>query len=126
MGKAKKNVAVAEVTNVVEEVVVAEVETVVDLTIDDLELIGAVEAIIVKEERRGRKVSSTSARQIRLATKAALEEAGISTERGRKIDPTSERQKRLDAFASKWGNKEIKRGRPKLAKTETVVEAKAE
>lgn len=129
------NAAVAEMEVVViENAEVTAPETIEEAVVvvdEDAELIGAIEAIIEKEEKRGRHIDPTSARQIRLATKAALIEAGVNVERGRKVDPTSERQKRLNAFAAKWGDQPIKRGRPKMEKAvvaapaEPVVEATA-
>jgi hypothetical protein len=128
---AEMEVVVVATENVEAEATAPEtIEEAVVVVDEDAELIGAIEAIIAKEEKRGRPINPTSARQIRLATKAALIEAGVNVDRGRKVDPTSERQKRLNAFAEKWGDQPIKRGRPKMEKAvvapaEPVVEATA-
>ena len=65
------------------------------------------------EIKRGRPVEETSARQARLALKGKVA-------LGRKVDPTSERQQRLAALELKRASGvEVKRGRPKMVKTES-------
>jgi hypothetical protein len=64
---------------------------------------------------RGRKIDLGSARQARLAARAALElEGGIK--KGRRINTASARQQRLAAIEARKANGEIiRRGRPSLA-----------
>lgn len=64
--------------------------------------------------KRGRPVIANSARQAKLAARAARVAAGGSVERGRPSNPTSKRQARLAAQAArKAAGVEIKVGRPK-------------
>jgi len=121
-GKSKKNASVKNVEAIknVDAIVENEV-AVIELTIDDVfneEHLDGLESLIslTKTENRGRHVDLSSARQIRFATKAALEALGMLPGRGRKVNFESERQIRLNAFATKWANSEVKRGRPKLVK----------
>jgi hypothetical protein len=76
-----------------------------------------------KTSKRGRPVVSTSARQAKLAARAARVAAGGSIERGRPANPNSKRQARIAAQeARKASGVEIKVGRPKGAsKKETVA-----
>ena len=68
----------------------------------------------VETKARGRKSNPNSARQQKLATRAALEAQGLTIARGRKVNGTSARQQRLAAFAERIANGEmVKRGRPK-------------
>lgn len=64
---------------------------------------------------RGRKIDLGSARQARLAARAALElDGGIK--KGRRINTASARQQRLAAIEARKANGEvIRRGRPSLA-----------
>lgn len=76
--------------------------------------------------KRGRPVLETSARQAKLATRAARIAAGGSAERGRPANPDSKRQARLSAqVARAAAGIVIKAGRPKsvvkTAETEAVV-----
>ena len=76
----------------------------------------------VETKQRGRKSNPNSARQMKLALKAALENAGVTIQRGRKTNPTSERQQRLAMFAERIANGEVvKRGRPKKVAIETTL-----
>ena len=91
--------------------------------------------------KQGRPVNPNSARQARLAAKAALEAQGVEIKRGRpvdnesarqarlalkgkvalgrKVDMTSARQQRLAALELKRASGiEVKRGRPKMVKTD--------
>ena len=73
-------------------------------------------------KQRGRKVNPNSARQLKLSTRAALAEQGLSVQRGRKPNPNSDRQQRLAAFAERIANGEVvKRGRPKKVATTEVA-----
>ena len=73
-------------------------------------------------KQRGRKVNPNSARQLKLATRAALAEQGLNVQRGRKPNGNSARQQRLAAFAERMANGEvIKRGRPKKQATTEVA-----
>ena len=123
-GKSKKNASVKNVEAPIVENEVAVIETAPEVNetadLDNLDSL----ITLSKTENRGRKVDLTSARQIRLAVKAALAESGMSPGRGRKVDATSVRQQRLNAFAAKWaGSEAVKRGRPK--KPVTIVEVPA-
>ena len=94
-----------------------------------------------KSVMRGRPTNPSSARQARLAAKAELLSSGIEIKRGRpveensarqarlslkgtvalgrKVDLTSARQQRLAALELKrTSGVEVKRGRPKMVKTE--------
>lgn len=73
--------------------------------------------------KRGRPVINNSARQAKLAARAARVAAGGSVERGRPANPTSKRQARLAAQAArKAAGMNITVGRPKGAvKKETVT-----
>ena len=73
--------------------------------------------------KRGRPVINNSARQAKLAARAARVAAGGSVERGRPANPNSKRQARLAAQeARKAAGMEITVGRPKGAvKKETVA-----
>lgn len=76
--------------------------------------------------KRGRPVLETSARQAKLAARAARIAAGGSAERGRPANPESKRQARLAAqVARAAAGIVIKAGRPKsvakTAETEAVV-----
>ena len=63
---------------------------------------------------RGRKINLGSARQAKLAARAALELEG-PIQKGRRINTASARQQRLAAFEARKANGEvIKRGRPAL------------
>ena len=96
-----------EVINVViepEVPVEPEVVEALELDVETLEL--AEEKI----ERRGRPILVDSARQIRLAARAAAGNVG----RGRPANPNSARQARLEAMAAKVANGiEVRPGRPK-------------
>jgi hypothetical protein len=73
-------------------------------------------------KQRGRKVNPNSARQLKLSTRAALAEQGLTIQRGRKPNETSARQQRLAVFAERMANGEvIKRGRPKKVATTEVA-----
>jgi hypothetical protein len=64
---------------------------------------------------RGRKINLGSARQAKLAARAALELEG-PIQKGRRVNTASARQQRLAAFEARKVNGEtIKRGRPALA-----------
>ena len=64
---------------------------------------------------RGRKIDLGSARQARLAARAALELDG-AVKKGRRINTASARQQRLAAIEARKANGEvIRRGRPSLA-----------
>ena len=64
---------------------------------------------------RGRKINLGSARQAKLAARAALELEG-PIQKGRRVNTASARQQRLAAFEARKANGEtIKRGRPALA-----------
>ena len=70
-----------------------------------------------KSSKRGRPVVGTSARQARLAARAARVAAGGSVGRGRPANGESARQKKLAERASKIAaGVEIKRGAPKKVK----------
>lgn len=67
-----------------------------------------------EQKARGRKINLGSARQARLAARAALELEG-PIKKGRRINATSARQQRLAAIEARKANGEvIKRGRPAL------------
>ena len=67
-----------------------------------------------KTAKRGRPVVENSARQAKLAARAARVAAGGSVERGRPANPNSKRQARIAAQeARKAAGVEIKVGRPK-------------
>lgn len=71
-------------------------------------------------KRLGRPANPNSNRQQTLALKAELREKGL-IKRGRPVDPTSKKQMREQARAALLANGGvIKRGRPKMQKTETV------
>ena len=95
----------------------------------------------VKSAKRGRPVNPNSARQAKLKMQAELKAKGIEVKRGRpidansdrqarlakkgkvalgrKVDPNSARQKRLaEMEAKRAAGIEVKRGRPKMVKTE--------
>jgi hypothetical protein len=76
----------------------------------------------VKETgKRGRPVVGTSARQSRLAARAAREAQGLSTGRGRPVSGESARQKKMAERAAKIAaGITVKRGAPKKA-AETIV-----
>jgi hypothetical protein len=75
-----------------------------------------------KTAKRGRPVINNSARQAKLAARAARVEAGGSIERGRPSNPNSKRQARLAAQAArKAAGIDIKVGRPKSAAKEAVA-----
>jgi hypothetical protein len=64
---------------------------------------------------RGRKINLGSARQARLAARAALALDG-AVKKGRRINTASARQQRLAAIEARKANGEvIRRGRPSLA-----------
>ena len=70
--------------------------------------------------KRGRPVVNGSARQAKLAIKAAKLANGETISRGRPSNPESKRQARLAAQAARAAaGIEIKVGRPKMAKAET-------
>ena len=74
-------------------------------------------------KRRGRPVLETSARQARLAARAARMTNG-EVKRGRPANENSARQAKIAArIARMEAGEVVKRGRPKMAKTEVVVEA---
>ena len=86
--------------------------------------ITAVVAEVVKQ--KGRPVVENSARQMRLAARAARVAAGGEVKRGRPAVQTSARQAKLAAQAAKIAAGEsIKRGRPKAEKVATEVAAEA-
>ena len=69
-----------------------------------------------KSTKRGRPTVEGSARQARLAARAARVAAGGEVKRGRPANQNSARQARLAAQAAKLAAGEvIKRGRPKQA-----------
>ena len=75
-------------------------------------------------KRLGRPANANSRRQQTLALKAEMREKGL-IKRGRPVDPTSKKQMREQArleFLANGGV--IKRGRPKMVKTEVEAEAK--
>ena len=75
-----------------------------------------------KSSKRGRPVVGTSARQARLAARAARVAAGGSVGRGRPANGESARQKKLAERASKIAaGVEIKRGAPKKVKPEVAA-----
>ena len=75
-----------------------------------------------KSTQRGRPVVGTSARQTRLAARAARAAAGGSIGRGRPASGESARQKKLADRAAKIAAGEvIKRGAPKKVKPEAVT-----
>lgn len=95
--------------------VTPEVETVVTETVE------------TKVERRGRPVLEGSARQTKLAARAARVAAGGSTGKGRPSNPTSARQTRLAEQAARTAaGITVKVGRPKMTKTEVVAEVAEE
>ena len=68
-----------------------------------------------EQKARGRKINLGSARQAKLAARAALELEG-PVQKGRRVNTASARQQRLAAFEARKANGEtIKRGRPALA-----------
>ena len=74
--------------------------------------------------KRGRPVLETSARQAKLAARAARIAAGGTVERGRPSNPESKRQARIAApEARKASGVEIKVGRPKGAGKKEAVAA---
>ena len=76
--------------------------------------------------KRGRPVVGTSARQAKLAARAARIAAGGSVERGRPSNPESKRQARLQAQAARAAaGIAIKVGRPKGTGTKTEAAAVA-
>jgi hypothetical protein len=84
-------------------------------------------AVETKVERRGRPVTEGSARQAKLAARAARVAAGGSTGKGRPASPTSARSIRLAEKAARIAaGVTIKAGRPKLVKPEVVAEVTAE
>ena len=75
---------------------------------------------------KGRPVVENSARQMRLAARAARVAAGGEVKRGRPAVETSARQAKLAAQAARVAAGEtIKRGRPKVEKVATEVAAEA-
>jgi hypothetical protein len=75
---------------------------------------------------KGRPVVENSARQMRLAARAARVAAGGEVKRGRPAVQTSARQAKLAAQAARVAAGEtIKRGRPKVEKVATEVAAEA-
>jgi len=75
----------------------------------------------VKSAQRGRPVSNTSARQERLAARAARAAAGGSISRGRPANGESARQRKLAERAAKIAAGEvIKRGAPKKVTPDTT------
>ena len=75
---------------------------------------------------KGRPVVENSARQMRLAARAARVAAGGEVKRGRPAVQTSARQAKLAAQAARIAAGEtIKRGRPKVEKVATEVAAEA-
>jgi hypothetical protein len=76
-----------------------------------------VEAVVTKH--RGRPVVEGSARQLRLAARAAR---GGEIKRGRPSNPNSNRQAKLAARIAILANGgEVRRGRPKMIKEEVVA-----
>jgi len=74
-----------------------------------------------KSAKRGRPVIEGSARQAKLANKAAKLANGETISRGRPSNPTSKRQARLAAQAARAAaGVEIKVGRPKGSKKATA------
>lgn len=75
---------------------------------------------------KGRPVVENSARQMRLAARAARVAAGGEVKRGRPAVATSARQAKLQAKAAKIeAGMTIKRGRPKTEKAEAATEVAA-
>ena len=75
----------------------------------------------MENSTKGRKTNPNSARQIKLAAKAAAIANGTSIKPGRAADPNSARQQKLAAKAAKIASGEpITKGRPK--KTAVTVE----
>jgi hypothetical protein len=75
---------------------------------------------------KGRPVVENSARQMRLAARAARVAAGGSVKRGRPAVADSARQAKLQAKAAKIeAGITIKRGRPKMQKVEAATEVVA-
>lgn len=71
--------------------------------------------------KRGRPTIEGSARQAKLAARAAKMANGETISRGRPSNPTSKRQARLAAQQARLAaGLEVKVGRPKKAATETV------
>ena len=76
--------------------------------------------------KRGRPVVGTSARQAKLAARAARVAAGGSIERGRPSNPESKRQARLQAQAARAAaGIAVKVGRPKGSSTKAEAAATA-
>ena len=74
-----------------------------------------------KSAKRGRPTIEGSARQAKLAARAAKMANGETISRGRPSNPTSKRQARLAAQQARLAaGLEVKVGRPKKAATETV------
>ena len=75
---------------------------------------------------KGRPVVENSARQMRLAARAARVAAGGEVKRGRPVVAESARQAKLQAMAAKIeAGIAIKRGRPKMQKAEVATEVAA-
>jgi hypothetical protein len=82
-----------------------------------------VETTVSKSEKRGRPAVEGSARQAKLAARAARVAAGGSVERGRPSNPTSARQARLAAQAERVSRGlEVKVGRPKGSKAVVITD----
>ena len=74
-----------------------------------------------KSAKRGRPTIAGSARQAKLAARAAKMANGETISRGRPSNPTSKRQARLAAQQARLAaGLEVKVGRPKKAAAETV------
>lgn len=91
-----------------------------------IEEITTAEVVVVEETKtakRGRPTVENSARQARLAARAARLAAGGELKKGRPANPNSARQlkitKRQEAMVS---GIEIKRGRPKVEKAQVTEE----
>ncbi len=82
--------------------------------------------IVETVKSKGRPVVENSARQMRLAARAARVAAGGEVKRGRPAVQTSARQAKLAAQAARIAAGEvIRRGRPKVEKVVTEVAAEA-
>ena len=88
--------------------------------------IQTVETIETVVKQKGRPVVENSARQMRLAARAARVAAGGEVRRGRPVVAESARQAKLQAMAAKIeAGIIIKRGRPKMQKAEVATEVAA-
>lgn len=91
-------------------------------TVPSIQLVEAAEVV----KQKGRPVVENSARQARLAARAARVAAGGEVKRGRPAVANSARQAKLQAKAAKIeAGITIKRGRPKMEKAEVATEVAA-